>query len=122
MNEMDKIFEKEELENRINQAMMWLGFEDVEFEKTFSAEDFEQGKTGEKVFKTSITYSNTDGLIPKQIATSLVKILEEIIDYHIKSKDIKLDIKRKKEEKLQREKIEIEREKLEKQLKGDTNA
>lgn len=122
MNEMDKIFEKEELENRINQAMMWLGFEDVEFEKTFSVEDFEQGRTGEKVFKIGITYSNTNGLIPKQIATSLVKILEEIIDYHIKSKDIKLYIKRKKEEKLQREKIEIEREKLEKQLKGDTNA
>ena len=94
---MEKIFEQEELQNRVLQALMWLGFEDVEFEKRFSASKFEAGKIGEAVYETGITYSKRDKFLPDKVANSFIRILEKVIDHHLN--------------------LENQKEKLEKQFK-----
>lgn len=75
---------KEELQNRITQSLMWLGFQDVEFDKRFSANKFEKGETGEEVFETNISYSAKDNLLPDKVADTVIKIFENVIDYHIR--------------------------------------
>ena len=86
---MEKLFEQEELHNRVSQALMWLGFEDVEFEKRFSANKFENGSTGEEVYETNIAYSGRDKLLPDKIAEDLIRVLEKIIDRHLNNSKIK---------------------------------
>lgn len=81
---MTKTLVKEDLENRLDQALMWLGFRDIEFNKRFSTNKFEEGKTGEEVYETDISYSSKDNLLPDKAATILIKLLENVMDYHIK--------------------------------------
>lgn len=99
---MEKRFEIEELHNRISQALLWLGFEDVEFEKRFSANKFENGSSGEEVYETNIAYSNRDSLLPNKIADDLIRVLEKIIDHHLKSSKLK-EQKDKLEEQFRKE-------------------
>ena len=87
---------KEELQNRITQSLMWLGFQDVEFDKRFSANKFEKGKTNEEVFETNISYSAKDNLLPDKIADTVIKIFENIIDYHIRKAKVQ-EVKAQKE-------------------------
>ena len=84
----EQILEKEVIQNRVSQALMWLGFEDVEFEKRFSTDKFEKGSTGEDVYETNIAYSNKDNLLPNKAADHIIKLLENVIDYHLRKNSL----------------------------------
>ena len=80
---------RKDIENRINESLMWLGYEDVEFVKRFSASQFEEGKKKDELFECEITYNYTGDFLPKSVATNLVTTLEKILNYHIKSRNFK---------------------------------
>lgn len=65
---------------RISQALLWLGFEDVEIGKKFSSKKFENNE--KNVIEPEITYSGKDNLIPKSIAPQLIRFMENILTYH----------------------------------------
>ena len=92
----------EDIQNRVIQALMWLGFEDVEFEKRFSTNKFEKGEQGEFVYETNIAYSSKDDFLPDKIANNLISVLEKVVDHH--SMAVKMaDKKEKLEEQFQKE-------------------
>lgn len=102
----ERIFEEEELKNGISQAMLWLGYEDVEFNKRFSAKDFEKGKTGEDVLENEIIYSTNSGFVPEPIAKQLAELLEGVLNYHLKTRNIKIKIQEQREKLKQQEEQE----------------
>lgn len=69
-------------EERISQALLWLGFEDVEIGKRFSAKEFENNK--ENVIESEITYTTKDNFIPKAVSDQLIRFLENVLNYHNK--------------------------------------
>ena len=97
MATVEKIFEEEELENNISQAMLWLGYEEVEFNKRFSAKDFEEGKTGEDVLEKEIIYQTNSGFVPEPIAKQLSQLLEKVLNYHLKVRNVKIKIQEQRE-------------------------
>lgn len=72
---------------RISQALLWLGFEDVEIGKRFSSKKFQENE--ENVIETEITYSDKDNLIPKSVASQLIKFMENILNYHTQLEEFK---------------------------------
>ena len=50
----ETIYEKEQLENSISQALLWLGYSDIEFSQRFDAKLFEEGKVAPEIFCTEI--------------------------------------------------------------------
>lgn len=72
---------------RVSQALLWLGFEDVEVGKRFSSTKFQNNQ--ENVIQPEITYSGKDNLIPKSVAPQLIKFMENILDFHESVKNYK---------------------------------
>lgn len=92
----------EEVQNKITQALMWLGFEDVEFEKRFSTKKFENGEQGEFVYETNISYSAKGDMLPTKVADNIIMILEKVVDYHANKNRVE-DQKKKLEAQFQKE-------------------
>ena len=88
----ETIYEKEQLENSISQALLWLGYSDIEFSQRFDAKLFEEGKVAPEVVCTEISYSKNAGLIPEPIAKNLINLLQGVVDYHLKTRNVKLKI------------------------------
>ena len=72
---------------RISQALLWLGFEDVEVGKRFSSQKFQNNEAN--VIEPEITYSGKDDLIPKSVASQLIKFMENVLSYHDSLKEFK---------------------------------
>lgn len=72
----------EKVYNNIEQSLLWLGFEDIEFNKKFSAKDFVEEK--ENVLKTHISFNQKeDSIIPTRITNTLISLFEQIVDINI---------------------------------------
>ena len=97
---MSEIFDEDLLKNSISQAMLWLGYRDVKFGKKFSTKKFTEGLTGEDVLDYEIIYENNTGIIPKSIEKKLAKLLENVVNYHLKT-----NIKTKEQDELESENI-----------------
>ena len=74
-------------EERISQALLWLGFEEVEIGKKFSPEKFENNEKEPVV--PEITYTSKDTFIPKSVAKQLIGFMEKILAYHQSVQDLK---------------------------------
>lgn len=74
-------------EERISQALLWLGFEDVEIGKRFSSTKFQNNE--KNVIEPEIVYSGKDDLIPKSVSSQLIKFMEQVLSYHKSVKEYK---------------------------------
>ena len=72
------ILNEETIKNNIENALLWLGYEDVEFTKRFSTEEFVKGATGEDVLENEILYQSNSGLVPEPVAKHLAELLEKV--------------------------------------------
>lgn len=83
-------------EERVSQALLWLGFEDVEIGKKFSSEKFENND--KEALSPEITYSTKDNLIPKAVATQLIAFMENVLNYHQQLQEKTSKLKQKGED------------------------
>ena len=104
------ILNEETIKNNIENALLWLGYEDVEFTKRFSTEEFVKGATGEDVLENEILYQSNSGLVPEPVAKHLAELLEQVMNYHLKASLLQKRIK-EQEEKIEQERLKQESEK-----------
>lgn len=76
---------------RISQALLWLGFEDIEIGKRFSSQKFQNNE--DNVIETEITYSNKDSLIPNSVSKQLIAFMENVLNYHNKLQELSKNTK-----------------------------
>lgn len=85
-----------DIENRICQSLMWLGFEDVEIGKKFSADKFTKNEA--QVLEKEITYGSKDNLVPKALAGNLIKFMEMLLNYHKQLEEKKAQLQKENKE------------------------
>lgn len=85
---MNEIIDIEDIQNKITQSLLWLGIQNIEFEKRFSAKKFENNNIGEDVYETNISFVNNKDILPDRVAENIVAILEKVVDYHKRKRTI----------------------------------
>lgn len=83
-------------EERIAYALQWLGYEGVEIGKRFSSDKFV--KDYEKSLETEIIFENKDNLIPRTISQNVIKLMENILDFHEKLNEERALAEKQKEQ------------------------